>query len=41
MKLCDHIEASEEPLDTVLPLDLDGELAEHFGIFKPVELDFS
>lgn len=40
MKTADHIEANEEPLDTFLPLDTDGELAEHFGIFTNVELDF-
>ncbi len=40
MKTADIIEASEEPLDSVLPLDTDAELAEHFGIYSNVELDF-
>lgn len=37
MKTVDLIEASEEPLDTFLPLDTDCELAEHFGIFTNID----
>lgn len=40
MKTCDLIEAAEEPLDVVLPLDADQEMAEHFSIFSPIVVDF-
>ena len=33
MKTADHIEASEEPLDVVLPLDDTEEMQRHFGIY--------
>ena len=41
MKTADLIEMSEEPTEGFLPLDTDLEMAEHFGIFNSVELDFS
>jgi len=31
MKLCDHIENAEEPLDTILPIDNTSEMQKHFG----------
>jgi hypothetical protein len=37
MKTIDAIEQNEESLDTILPLDTDAELAEHFGIFVPAD----
>jgi hypothetical protein len=37
VKLADLIESAEEPLDTILPLDTDAEMMEHFNIFKQYE----
>ncbi len=37
MKLADHIESAEEPLDVVLPLDDLAELQEHFHNYNPLE----
>ena len=33
MKACDLIEANEEPLEVILPLDTDAELMDHFKIY--------
>ena len=35
MKRVDHIEAMEEPLDEVLPIDRLDELQRHFGDYTP------
>jgi len=37
MKTADLIEAAEEPLDVVLPLDEAAELQEHFKIYAPLD----